>query len=91
MVGLKPVFLNNVYYLTTYENAERLQKKVNEELFGREHKPLAVLAGYVTDGINMYRNPGNLKAEVLDPFGMLGGNNGVISAVPAPPVPAAKK
>ncbi len=38
----------------------------------------------------MYRNPGNLKAEVLDPFGILGGN-GVIGAEPAPPVPAVKK
>ena len=90
MAGLKLVYLNNVYYLTSPANAEKLQKKVNEELFGREYKSLAVPAGYVTDGFNMYRNPGNLKAESLDPFGILGGN-GVIGAVPAPPVPAVKK
>ena len=85
MAGLKPVFLNNVYYLTSPENAERLQKKVNEELFGREQKPLAVPAGYVTDGINMYRNPGNLKP--------VDNGSGIITGVePAPvPVPAVKK
>ena len=30
MAGLKLVFRNNVYYLTSPENAEKLQKKVNE-------------------------------------------------------------
>lgn len=34
MADLKPVTLNNVYYLTDAKNAEKLQKQVNRELFG---------------------------------------------------------
>jgi hypothetical protein len=34
MCELKPVVLNNVYYVTTPENAARLQKEVNRDLFG---------------------------------------------------------
>jgi RNA polymerase sigma factor (sigma-70 family) len=90
MCGLKPVFRNNVYYLTSSENAEKLQKKVSEELFGRQQKPLAVPAGYLTDGINLYLNPGNLKPEVFN--GSLGGGLGIKPGVePASPVPAVKK
>ena len=61
-------------------------------MFGREHKPLAVPAGYLTDGINYYRNPGNLKPE--NPEEVSGRMNGVgifDGIVPAPPMPAAKK
>jgi len=76
IAGLKPVFLNNVYYLTSPENAEKLQKKVNEELFGRQQKPLAVPAGYLTDGINFYLNPGNLKPEAQGGFGGSGFSGG---------------
>jgi RNA polymerase sigma factor (sigma-70 family) len=34
MCGLKPVAMNNVYYITTPENADRLQQEVNRDLFG---------------------------------------------------------
>lgn len=34
MADLKPVTLNNVFYLTDAKNAEKLQKQVNRELFG---------------------------------------------------------
>ena len=86
MAGLKLVFRNNVYYLTSPENAERLQKKVNEELFGRDRKPLAVPAGYLTDGINLYLNPGNLKPEAQTGLGV-----GLPGVEPAAPTPAVKK
>jgi len=39
MVNLKPVAMGNVYYITSPENAERLQQKVNEELFGKPNLP----------------------------------------------------
>ena len=89
MAGLKTVFVNNVYYLTSPESAEKMQKKINEELFGRERKPLAVPAGYLTDGINLYRNPGNLKPEVPKSDGGQGG--GIPGVEPAAPEPAVKK
>ncbi len=34
MADLKPVTLNNVFYLTDAKNADKLQKQVNRELFG---------------------------------------------------------
>ena len=86
MAGLAPVFRNNIYYLTSPENAEKLQKKVNEELFGADRKQLIVPAGFLTDGINYYRNPGTLKPETPQEAG-LGIGGGVPGVEPAKPTP----
>lgn len=83
MCDLKPVAMNNVYYLTTAENAAKLQKQVNADLFGSP--PLAVPSGYVTDGIHLYEKPANLKSAELQGLGGLGGGGGVSGVVPAPP------
>ena len=82
---LRLVYNNNVYYLTTAKNADRLCKT-----------PLAVPAGYVTDGLNFYRNPGNLKPESATPTAGLDGVTPDQSKVrpgdPLPtPMPGAKK
>ena len=82
MCEMKPVWNNNVYYVTTPENAARIQKDVNKELFGEP--TLAVPAGYVTDGLHLYTKPADLK---LADFGLggLGGGGGLsFRAVPAP-------
>ena len=102
MCDLKPVVMNNVFYITSPANAEKLQKKVYRELFGEPPTPsIAIPAGYVTDGINYYLNPGNLK--VLDVGagggtgfggGLGGGIPGVRAAQPVPapqPVPSIEK
>lgn len=82
MCDLKPVAMNNVYYLTTPANAAKLQKQVNADLFGAP--PVTVPAGYVTDGIHLYEKPANLKpADLQGLGGGLGG--GVSGVVPAPP------
>ena len=39
--GLKPVAMNNVYYVTHPENADRLQKGINRDLFGEPDPPPA--------------------------------------------------
>ncbi len=39
MCELRPVALNNVYYITTPENAARLQREVNRDLFGEPPVP----------------------------------------------------
>ncbi len=76
MAGLKLVFVHNVYYLTSPENAEKMQKKANEELFG--NRPPTVPKGYLTDGTVYYRNPGNLKPEAPPNVGMIMGCFGPI-------------
>ena len=92
MCDLKPVVINNVFYITSPANAEKLQKKVNRELFGEPPAPsIAVPPGFVTDGINLYPNPGNLKpADFLSGIGLSGGGgmgggiHGLRTAIPAP-------
>jgi len=76
MCELKPVWNNNVYYITSPENAARIQKDVNKELFGEP--ALAVPAGYVTDGLQLFVKPGDLKPAEQG-LGTLG-----FKAVPAP-------
>jgi RNA polymerase sigma factor (sigma-70 family) len=39
MADLDAVWMNNVFYVTTKENAERLERKVREELFGKPTAP----------------------------------------------------
>ena len=39
MVELQPVAMGNVYYITNVENADRLQRKVNMELYGNPTTP----------------------------------------------------
>ena len=99
MCDLKPVVLNNVYYITNPANAEKLQKKVNRELFGEQQPPsIAVPYGFVTDGINLYPNPGNLKLAPANSLpitveSMMGLGGGIprrnATPIPAPqPAPA---
>lgn len=42
MHGLKPVVIDNVFYLTDRERAEELQKEVNRDLFGAPPPPVQV-------------------------------------------------
>ncbi len=79
MCELKPVAMNNVYYITTPENAAKLQKQVNADLFGAP--PVTVPAGYVTDGIHLYEKPASLKPAEFQGLG--GGVSGVVPAPPA--------
>ena len=81
MAGLKLVFVHNVYYLTSPESAEKMQKKAKEELFG--NRPPTVPTGYLTDGTVYYRNPGYLKPEVPPNVGEIMGCFG--------PIPRSKK
>jgi RNA polymerase sigma factor (sigma-70 family) len=92
MAGLKPVTLNNVYYLTDRENAAQLQKLVDRDLFGPTASPVPIPAGYVTDGYQYYPKPTDLKPV---PPGGLGGFGAGLGALggggPLPgtlPVPA---
>jgi RNA polymerase sigma factor (sigma-70 family) len=41
MCEMKPVMMNNVYYITRPENAAKLQEQVNRDLFGESPKPAA--------------------------------------------------
>jgi RNA polymerase sigma factor (sigma-70 family) len=45
MCDLKPVELNGVYYVTSRQNAERLQKEINRERFGEPPPPQPVFGG----------------------------------------------
>ncbi|HVK16561.1 MAG TPA: RNA polymerase sigma factor [Fimbriiglobus sp.] len=86
MCGLKPVAMNNVYYVTTPENAARLQKEVSRDLFGEPQSAsptIAVPAGFVTDGYHYFPRTADMK-----PVESLGGGIGGFQPVPAPPQPA---
>jgi hypothetical protein len=87
MCELKPVAMNNVYYLTTPENAAKLQKEIQKDLFGPP--PQVVPAGYVTDGVHLYENPANLKPA--DVGGLGGGLGGVVPGPAPTPKPVEKK
>jgi hypothetical protein len=80
---------DNVFYVTDPENAARLMKETERNLFGEPQVPIP--AGFVTDGVNLYEKPAGLKPA--DPFkGGLGGGGLVPSTVPESVVkPAAPK
>jgi RNA polymerase sigma factor (sigma-70 family) len=91
MCGLKPAYVNNVYYVTTPENAERMQKAFFQDLYGRPEAgamTVAVPPGFVTDGYQYFPRTADMKA--VDPAtvrfgGGLGGGAGTVVPVPAPP------
>lgn len=92
MAGLKPVAMNNVYYLTSPENAHQLQEEVNRDLFGGREPAGQVLVppGFVTDGYQYFPRTADMKPA--DPFAKAylgGGGPGGVKPVPAPP-PAKK-
>jgi RNA polymerase sigma factor (sigma-70 family) len=65
---LAPAVVDNVYYLTTKENAAKLLKETYRELYGEPQ--VAIPTGTVTDGVKLYEKPANLK-EIphSSPFG----------------------
>lgn len=62
---LAPAVVDNVYYLTTKENAARLLKETYRELYGEPQ--VAILPGTVTDGVKLYEKPANLKEIPANP------------------------
>jgi RNA polymerase sigma factor (sigma-70 family) len=87
MCELKPVVIDNVYYLTNEASAAKLQKEVDRDLFGEQ--PPAVPAGFVTDGYNLYPKTADMK-PVEEPGLGLGVGGGVGGGLPirVKPVPA---
>lgn len=79
MCDLAPAVVDNVFYLTDPAKAEKLQRETEKNLFGEP--PASVPAGYVTDGVNLYLRPANLK-----PVEGIGGGMGRF--VPAKPEPS---
>jgi RNA polymerase sigma factor (sigma-70 family) len=67
MCDVAPAVVDNVYYLTSKDNAERLTKETERNLFGEPQVPIP--AGYLTDGVRLYEKPAGLKP--VDP-GKLG-------------------
>jgi hypothetical protein len=92
MCDLAPAVVDNVFYLTDPMKAEKLQRETEKNLFGEPPiPPTAIPPGYVTDGINLYLRPGDLKpAEGLGGIG-LGGPGGFVPAAPTPIKPEAPK
>lgn len=74
---LAPAVVDNVYYLTTKENAAKLLKETYRELYGEPQ--VAIPTGTVTDGVKLYEKPANLKEIPMNP---LIGGNGPPSTVP---------
>ena len=82
MCELQPVSLNNIYYITSKENAERLQKELDRKHYGEAQLPLQYYGGLGGPG---------LGGAGLGGFG----GGGLGGAIPAPqnpiaPPPAAK-
>ncbi len=77
---LAPAVVDNVYYLTTKENAAKLLKETYRELYGEPQVPIP--AGTVTDGLKLYEKPANLKEWSL---GGLGGGGGGVGGVAGGP------
>jgi RNA polymerase sigma factor (sigma-70 family) len=82
MAGLKPVTLNNVYYLTTPENAAPLQKLADRDLHGPlaggglgvggQPPAVAIPAGFVTDGYQYFPRTADMKPVDPRAVGALG-------------------
>ena len=81
MCDLKPVVIDNVYYLTDEASAAKLQKQVDRDLFG-EPAP-AVPSGFVTDGYKLFPKTADMK-PVEDAANGLGGGGLPFKAKPVP-------
>ncbi|OWK38090.1 RNA polymerase sigma factor [Fimbriiglobus ruber] len=95
MCELKPVAMNNLYYITTGENAAKLQKEILREQFGEPTGPgILVPPDAVSDGLNLYERPATLKPYQF-PGGLGfggGGGMGGRAVVPGPkPTPPEKQ
>jgi hypothetical protein len=64
-IEVAPAVVDNVYYLTTKENAARLTKETELNMFGEPQVP--VPAGFVTDGFHLYERPAGLKPVAPPP------------------------
>ncbi|MFO0849475.1 MAG: sigma-70 family RNA polymerase sigma factor [Gemmataceae bacterium] len=92
VAGYRLVALDNVYYLTGPENAERMQAELTRPLHGGAEPAGQVLVppGFVTDGYQYFPRTADMKPS--DPFAKAypgGGGPGGVKPVPAPP-PAKK-
>jgi RNA polymerase sigma factor (sigma-70 family) len=68
MCELQPVALNNVFYVTTKENAEKLQKEIDHRRYGPEQPPFGFggfggLGGYGTPPAPMNPAPAPVPAK----------------------------
>ncbi len=96
MCDLAPAVVDNVFYLTDPAKAAKLQAETEKNLFGElPAPPVAIPAGYVTDGVNLYLRPANLTPAgghgfggSTDIGGGVGGSPGIGGFVPAKPEPA---
>jgi RNA polymerase sigma factor (sigma-70 family) len=73
---LAPAVVDNVYYLTTKENAAKLLKETYRELYGEPQ--VAIPTGTVTDGVKLYEKSANLKEIPPSPLG----GNGPATTIP---------
>ena len=80
MCEVAPAVVDNVFYLTTKENADRLTKETERNLFGEPQVPIP--AGYVTDGVRLYEKPAGLKPVDPAQGPGLGGGLGLPARVP---------
>lgn len=63
MCDVASAVVDNVYYITSKENAERLTTQTELNLFGE--RQVAIPSGYVTDGITLFEKPARLKPADL--------------------------
>jgi hypothetical protein len=84
VAGYRMVALDNVYYLTSPENAEQMLQELARPLHGGKEPAGQVLVppGFVTDGYQYFPRTADMKPA--NPFTGLGGVAGV-KPVPAPP------
>ncbi len=91
MCDVAPAVVDNVYYITSKENAERLTTQTELNLFSE--RQVAIPAGYVTDGITLFEKPASLKpADPMKLPGQMVPSRVPESVVkPAAPAPVEKK
>ena len=91
MCDVAPAVVDNVYYITSKENAERLTNQTELNLFGE--RQVAIPAGYVTDGITLFEKPASLKPADKSKVEGIAVPSRVPESVvkPATPAPVEKK
>ena len=91
MCDVAPAVVDNVYYITTKENAERLTTQTELNLFGE--RQTAIPFGFVTDGITLYEKPAGLKPTDKSKVEGIAVPSRVPESVvkPAAPAPVEKK